>query len=280
VTGILAFYPSKVLFHRHGKFLNNRDFFGECTAAAKKHSMRVVASRSPDLNWSDALDMDDYMPAIIQEVNSLYDVDCFYTGWPPLGSLPECHCNSAVSFHTPAYWRVFNDRLFDLWQRYDALAKVKKLDSFLFANLGGNVHAGPNLDRLAKIAAWFQSDNQGRTYDDPAIWGGTLQGRVANTVQDGSFAAANVTAAYSTGVVRWRNASKSPYEAKMWLNETLASGMIPYYHFIGSEAGFGEDRRWQKVGTDYFRWTVEGESAAEKSLVETVRSLSYVFARV
>src|SRR5258708_4051767 len=26
VTGILAFYPSKVPFHRHGKFLNGRDF--------------------------------------------------------------------------------------------------------------------------------------------------------------------------------------------------------------------------------------------------------------
>ena len=41
----------------------------------------------------------------------------------------------------------------------------------------------------------------------------------------------------------------------MWMNETLASGMVPYYHFIGSESGFGEDRRWQKIGADYFRWT-------------------------
>ena len=296
VTGILAFYPSKVPFHRHGKFLNNRDFFGECIAAAKKRGMRVVARMSPDLNWGDALEahpewamrnedgsvqfngedprlfktcmfsiyMDNYVPAIIREVNSLYDVDCFYTnGWPPLGSLPECHCNVCSKLPrtgTPAYWRAFNDRLFDLWQRYDALAKEKKTDSFFFANLGGNVHAGPNLDRLAKIAAWFQGDNQGRTYDDPAVWGCTLQGRVANAVQDGNFAAANVTAAYSTGVVRWRNASKNPDEAKMWLNETLASGMIPYYHFIGSEAGFGEDRRWQKVGTDYFRWTAKHDA--------------------
>ncbi len=49
-------YPSKVKFHRHGKFLNGRDFFGECVAAAKKRNMRVVARMSPDLNWGDALE--------------------------------------------------------------------------------------------------------------------------------------------------------------------------------------------------------------------------------
>ncbi|HEX7158521.1 MAG TPA: alpha-amylase family protein [Edaphobacter sp.] len=296
VTGILAFYPSKVPFHRHGKFLNNRDFFGECVAAAKKRGMRVVARMSPDLNWPDALQahpewamrnkdgspqlstedprlfktcmfssyMDDYMPAIIREVNSLYDVDCFYTnGWPPIGSLPECHCAVCAKLpppNTTAYWRAFNDRLFELWQRYDAIAKEKKPDSFFFANLGGNVHASPNLARLGQLAAWFQGDNQGRTYEDPTIWGVTLQGRAANAVNDGSFAAGNVTAAYSTGSVRWRNASKNPAEAKMWLNETLASGMVPYFHFIGSEGGFGEDRRWHKTGRDYFQWTARHDA--------------------
>jgi hypothetical protein len=70
---------------------------------------------------------------------------------------------------------------------------------------------------------------------------------------DGKFAA-NVSAAYSTGTVRWRNATKNPAEATMWLNETVASGMALYYHFIGSEAGFGEDRRWQQIGSDYFQW--------------------------
>src|ERR1700749_1294065 len=114
VTGILAFYPSKVKFHRHGKFLNDRDLFGECTTAAKQRGMRVVARMSPDLNWGDALEahpewamrhkdgsvqysgeeprlfktcmfstyMDDYVPAIIREINSRYQVDCFYcNGW-------------------------------------------------------------------------------------------------------------------------------------------------------------------------------------------------------
>jgi hypothetical protein len=295
VTGILAFYPSKVKFHRHGKFLNNRDFFGECTAAAKKRGMRVVARMSPDLNWPDALEahpewsmrnkdgsvqhnteepllfktcmfstyMDDYIPAVMREVNSLYDVDCFYTnGWPPIGMLPECYCSICSKLpppSTPAYWRAFNDRLFELWIKYDAIAKEKRPDSFYFANLGGNVHASPNLDRLGKTAVWFQGDNQGRTNDDPAIWGATLQARVCNAVLDGKFAA-NITAAYSTGVVRWRNASKNPAEAQMWMNETLAGGLALYYHFIGSEDGLGEDRRWQKVGADYFQWSAKHDA--------------------
>ncbi len=289
VTGILAFYPSKVRFHRHGKFLNGRDFFGECVAAARQRGMRVVARMSPDLNWGDALEahpewamrdasgsvlfsgedaalfrtcmftsyMEDYVPAIMREINSLYDVDCFYTnGWPPIGSLPECHCAICTKLppsNTAAYWRAFNDRVLELWHKYDAIAKEKKSDSFFFANLGGNVRCGPNLDRLGQTAAWFQADNQGRSSDDPAVWGCSLQGRVCSAMMDGKFSA-NVSAAYSTGTVRWRNASKNPAEAKMWLNETVASGMALYYHFIGSEAGFGEDRRWQEVGSDYFQW--------------------------
>lgn len=295
VTGILAFYPSKVPFHRHGKYLKGRDFFGECAAAAKKRGMRVVARMSPDLNWGDALAahpewamrhkdgsvqhsgeeprlfktcmftsyMDDYVPAIMREINSRYDVDCFYTnGWPPLGSLPECYCavcSKLPAANTPAYWRAFTDRVLDLWQRYDGIAKEKKKDSFFFANSGGNVRGGPNLSRLGEVAAWFQADNQGRTQYDPAIWGCSLQGRVCSAVLDGKFAA-NVTAAYSSSQPGWRNASKNPTEARMWLNETVASGMVPYFHFVGAEKGFDEDRRWQPIGREYFRWTAKHDA--------------------
>ena len=55
VTGIVAFYPSKVAFHKPGQYLGNRDFFGECFTAAKKRGIRVIARMSPDLNWEDAV---------------------------------------------------------------------------------------------------------------------------------------------------------------------------------------------------------------------------------
>ncbi len=218
--------------------------------------------------------MDDYVPAIIREVNSLYDVDCFYcNGWPPLGSLPECYCavcSKLPAPNTPAYWRAFTDRTLSLWQRYDALAKEKKSDSFFFANSGGNVRGGPNLDRLAKTLVWFQADNQGRTYEDPAVWGCSLQGRVCNAVLDGKFAA-NVTAAYSTGNPGWRNLSKTPEETRMWLSQTSASGMTPYFHFVGAETGRGEDTRWQKSGAEYFDWT-----ARHDQHLATLRSIANI----
>lgn len=295
VTGILAYYPSKVQFHRPGKFLNGRDFFGECAAAAKKRGLRVVARMSPDLNWGDALAahpewamrhkdgsvqfsteeprlfktcmftsyMDDYVPAIMREINSLYDVDCFYSnGWPPLGSLPECYCaicSKLPPSGTPAYWRVFNERVIDLWKRYDAIAKEKKADSFYFANSGGNVRSSVNLDQLGKVSSWFQGDNQGRSYEEPAVWGCSLQGRVCYAVMDGKFAT-NLTATYSTGSPGWRNLSKSPEEIRMWLSETVAAGLAAYNHFVGAEKGFGEDRRWQKVGEEYFQWTARHDA--------------------
>ncbi len=276
--------------------MKDRDLFGECVTAAKKRGMRVVARMSPDLNWGDALEahpewamrnqdgsvqhssedprlfktcmftsyMDDYVPAIMREVNSLYDVDCFYAnGWPPLGNLPVCYCAvcsklpaSGTLRHTGASSRIVCCRsgrgTTRLRKRRSRTASSSRTREAMFA-------AARILIGSAKTTSWFQADNQGRTYDEPAIWGCSLQGRVCNAVLDGKVAA-NVTAAYSTGQPGWRNVSKSPAETRMWLNQSVASGMLPYIHFVGDENGFGEDRRWQKVGEEYFPWTAQHDA--------------------
>jgi len=289
VTGILAFYQTKVPFHRKGKFLGDRDFFGDCCAAAKKRGLHVIARMSPDLNWEDAVQahpewfqrdaqgevvrhsedprlfrtcmfstyMTDYMPAIMREINSLYDVDGLYTNaWPPLGNPPVCYCEQCRRLPrpgTPAYWDKFNERTIHLWKLYDSIAKEKKPSNFYFANLGGGIRCSANLKQLGEICEWFQCDNQGRGGDDTPIWRCALQGRVCRAVQKGKMAT-NVTGAWSTGRIRWRNAYKSEQEAQMWMDETLASGMVPYHHFIGGEKGMGEDRRWLEPARKYFNW--------------------------
>jgi hypothetical protein len=289
VTGILAFYPTKVPYHRKGKFLGDRDFFGDCCAAAKKRGLHVIARMSPDLNWEDATQahpewfqrtaegslihhtedarlfrtcmftgyMTDYMPAIMREINARYDIDGLFTNaWPPLGSWPACHCEACKKLPpagTIAYWEKFNERTVFLWKLYDSIAKEKKPGNFYFANLGGGIRSTADLVKLGEICEWFQCDNQGRGGDDTPIWGCALQGRVCNAVQNGKMAT-NVTAAWSTGTPRWRNVYKSPQEERMWFNETLASGMVPYHHIIGGENGMGEDRRWLEPARQYFDW--------------------------
>jgi hypothetical protein len=290
VTGILAFYQTKVPFHRKGKYLGTKDFFGECCAAAKKRGLHVVGRTSPDLNWDDAVQahpewfqrnpqgqpvahsedarlfrtcmfstyMTDYLPAIMREVNSLYDVDALFTNaWPPLGRLPDCHC--AVCVHLPKpgtieYWDRFNERTIYLWKLYDGIAKEKRQENFYFANLGGGIGSSANLVALGELCEWFQCDNQGRGGDNTPIWACASQGRVCHAVQNGKMAT-NVTGAWSTGPVRWRYVAKSEPEQRMWFNETVASGMVPYHHIIGAEKGLGEDRRVLRPARDYFRWT-------------------------
>jgi hypothetical protein len=141
--------------------------------------------------------------------------------------------------------------------------------AFSFANLGGGIRSTANLVELGKICEWFQCDNQGRGGDDTPIWGCALQGRVCRAVQSGKMAT-TVTGAWSTGAVRWRNVHKSPEEARMWMNETLASGMVPYHHIVGGETGLGEDRRGLEPARQYFNGmakhdpvTIQGDGVVE-----------------
>ena len=289
VTGILAFYQTAVPYHKRGRFLGSRDFFGECCAAAKKRGLHVIARLSPDLNWGDALQahpewfqrdaqgdavqlpdhpelyvtcmfstyMTDYIPAIMREINSLYDVDGLFTNaFPPLGNLPVCHCDRCRNLPplgTIDYWNKFNERTIFLWKLYDSIAKEKKASNFYFANLGGGIGSSVDLVKLGDICEWFQCDNQGRGGEAAPIWGCALQGRVCRAVQKGKMAT-NVTGAWSTCVPRWRNVYKSQQEERMWFDETLASGMVPYHHLIGGENGMGEDRRWLEPAQKYFEW--------------------------
>lgn len=289
VTGIVAFYPTKIPYFRRAKYLGGRDFFGECCSAAKNRGIHVIARMSPDLQWEDALQahpewfqrdergdfvphteepklyrtcmfsgyFTEQIPAIMREVNGRYDIDGIFTNaWPPLGRLPVCHCGvcrNLPTAGTPEYWDRFNERTLFLWKLYESIAKEKKPQNLYFGNLGGGIRATPNLKQLGEVCYWFNCDNQGRGGEDIPMWVCAEQGRVCQAVMKGRTST-NVTGAWATGVIRWRNVAKSPPEAQIWMDQTVASGMVPWYHFIGAEHGLGEDRRWQEPGRRYFNW--------------------------
>lgn len=102
------------------------------------------------------------------------------------------------------------------------------------------------------------------------IWACASQGRVCNAVQQGKMAT-NVTGAWSTGPIRWRYVAKSPLEDRMWFDETVASGMVPYQHIIGAERGLGEDHRVLEPAREFFDWTAKHDvHFANKQSIATI----------
>ena len=288
VTGMIAFYPSKVPFHRHSRFLKGRDFFGECCKAAKARGLRVIGRLSPDLQWEEVLPKKpewfmrdregkptpvfsqapglyqtcvftsyfaEYTPAVMREVNERYDIDGLYAnGWPNF-RVPSCWCDACRKIAEPdtmEYHRAYMDRCVEIWNLYDRIAREKRPENLFFGNLGGGVRSGLDLKRLGEHAWWFNADNQGRSGAAPA-WGAAQQGRVAHAVMKGRTVT-NVTGAWSTGSPMWRNAHKSPAEAESWMAQTVASGMVVWYHWLGAQTGLGEDRRWQETGRRFLNW--------------------------
>jgi hypothetical protein len=296
VTGIVAFYPTRVPNFRRSAFLGDRDLFGDCCRAATERGIRVIARMSPDLQWKEFLSVHpewyrrdpqgepvestdapglfytcpftsyftQQVPAIMREVNARYEVSGIFTNaWPNPGRPAACSCQQCRRLPPPGT-REFLDahleRTLELWRLYDAIAKEKKPDNIFFGNLGGGINAVPSLQRLAEVCHWFNCDNQGRGAGGNApAWGCAMQGRVTQSVMKGRTTT-NVTAAWSTTTPRYRNVTKSTAEIDTWLAQTVASGMVPWYHWLGGQAGLGEDRRWQEPGRAFFQWLAKHES--------------------
>jgi hypothetical protein len=213
------------------------------------------------------------MPAIYREINRRYPVDGFFTnGWPSTGALTVCHCESCQKVYrdkvggTPPaetdatsplyrkYYDVYMDRVLEVWRLWDHVAKEKRSDSVYVGNLGGGIRTVKNVKRLAEVAGWFNADHQGRS-GDTVIWDCAQQGRVAQSVMKGRTIT-NVTGSYSNSRPTWRHVAKAPAETTLWLAQTTASGMVPWFHWLG---GSPEDNRWRETGRSFFDWLAANE---------------------
>ena len=130
--GIVAYYPSRIPFHRSARFLGDRDLFGELCRAAHQDGLAVFArmdsSRAhedcfqahPDWFARDASDQpyragdqfttcvnspyyEVHLPSILREIIERYHPEGFTdNSWSGLGRGSVCHCQHCV--------RVFRER--------------------------------------------------------------------------------------------------------------------------------------------------------------------------
>ena len=213
------------------------------------------------------------MPAIYREINQRYNPDGFFTNaWPSAGALDVCFCPTcqkiyrdqtggappaaadARSYAYRRYYDIYMERVAQIWKLWDSVAKENNPGSVYVGNLGGGIRTVKDLKKISEVAAWFNADNQGRAGDHP-IWGEAQQGRVARAVMGGG-AVTNVLGAYSNSSTLWRHSAKPDAENTLWTAQCAASGMVPWYHWLG---GSPLDNRWRKPGRDFFQWLAANE---------------------
>src|SRR3989441_778086 len=212
------------------------------------------------------------MPAIYREISQHYPVDGFFTnGWPSTGAPHICYCENCRRLFEklggvpPAetdgsnplyrkYYQAHVDRVMEIWRLWDSVARERNPQSVYVGNLGGGLDTVKDLKQISQVAAWFHADHQGRSGETP-IWDCAQQGRVAQSVMQGRTIT-NVTGAYSNAQPNWRHVSKARAEMTLWLAQTTASGMVPWFHWLG---GSPEDNRWREVGRSFFNWLAANE---------------------
>jgi hypothetical protein len=320
VTNIVAFYPTKLPDLPVSPFLKGRDLFGECAKAAHKRNVRImgrlsietahisladkhpdwfrrgrdggIASRSrfegdpsssPEFGQTCQFTgyYTDFVPSLIQEVITRYDIDGIYSnGWPGT-NVPKCYCAACRKIGDPdskAYKDAYLQRAKELWGLYDGIVARHKPEMIFSGNLGGGFRGGDiDLKELTQYAAWFIADNQGRGGVGAPAWDAAQQTRIAKAIM-GDRPVPNSTGAYEiSGNGVWRNVTGNAHEVKSRLYQTTAAGGVLYYHWLGFYQGFVEDRRWQKVGQEVLPWQEEHDKHFHN--IRSIASVALVVAQ-
>lgn len=294
VSGPVAFYPSKIPYFHHSIYLKGRDLFGECVRAAKKRGLYVYGRMSPDIQWTDpklleanplwfrrtedgnlqqpapdiaytCIFSDHYakqQPAIIRELNANYEIDGVYmNGWP---TMQTCYCDNCRKIgdpHSQQYRAALMDKAFELIQLYKATVLEKSPNNFYSCNLGGGLkESGLDQWRLTREASWYTADNQSRSGVVAPVWQDAQQVKFARSLM-GDRSVAAVSASYGrSGRVSWRQTTDTSAEPSFRMAQTAAAGGIIWYHWLGLEQGFKEDRRWQAPGREFLSWHAKNDA--------------------
>jgi hypothetical protein len=163
--GIVAYYPSKVPFHKQAEFLDGRDLFGELCGAAQKEGLAVFARMDSNRAHQElyraqpgwfALDAagrpykagdlfvtcingpyyDEHIPAIMREIVERYNPEGFTdNSWSGLGRANICYCNNcqkkfqALTGHSIPRDKNWNSPVYRQWIEWNYARRLEIWDA-------------------------------------------------------------------------------------------------------------------------------------------------------
>jgi hypothetical protein len=221
----------------------------------------------------------EYMPQVLREIVSRYGVDAIFANrWA--GHI-TCYCEScktnfkqATGFDAPRNaqqrgWADFQkwraQRLFEVWDVWDAAVRKEKADCCCLMNMGGANRA--EMTKIGQRAEMVAADRQGRNAANMPPWAAGWNAKVFRSVMAGK-PVAGISSVGNDDAHRWKDSVQSPAELRLWILECIAQGMRPW---VVKFCGTLYDRRWTPVVEDIYTW-----HAANEKYLRNTRNLARV----
>ena len=224
----------------------------------------------------------EFMTAVKREIMSRYRPDgIFINRWDGSGQCYCVHCTTnfraASGFELPrsnspqdparrAYilWR--QERLFALWQLWDAEVRQINPDSCVIPNTGGGAGSSLDMVRIGQLAPTLMADHQARSGTMPP-WANGKRGKEFRA----TMGRKPIVGIFSVGLeeaYRWKDSVQSPAEIRLWALDGIANGLRPWFTKF---AGSVNDPRWLKPVEEIYAWC-----AANERYLRQERSLARV----
>jgi len=206
----------------------------------------------------------EFMTAVKKEIMSRYRVDAiFINRWNGSGMCYCEHCQNnfgEVSGHDlprtnspqdPArrayiLWR--QQRLFDLWQLWDAEVRKINPESCVIPNTGGGATSGLDMRRIGELAPTLMADRQARR-GLATPWFNGKNGKEYRA----TMGRKPIVGIFSVGVeepYRWKDSVQSEAEIRLWVADGVANGLRPWFTKF---SGVLHDERWLKPVEELYR---------------------------
>jgi hypothetical protein len=222
---------------------------------------------------------DEYIPSVLSEIIERSHPEGFAdNSWSGLPRDSICYCgNCARKFRAAAGKPIparkdWNDAVYRQWIQWNYQRRLEIWDLF---NRTTKAAGGPNclyigmnsgsitsqsrsfrdFQEISKRSEFMLLDHQARANESGFQQNGDT-GKLVHGLLGWDKLMPESMAQYQAGSPTFRVAAKPALEARMWMLEGIASGIQPWWHFIGA---WHEDRRMYHTPEPVFQWHQEHE---------------------